>query len=83
MSGRRADFIRLTQRRDRSSPGDPATLVVSFTWRGDGQEKFRIVFTWTVEKLRVSVEPSSNETTPRYQLYGGCSVVDTDFKMIS
>lgn len=31
MSGLRADFIRLTQRRDSSSPGDPATFVDSFT----------------------------------------------------
>lgn len=32
MSGLRAVFIRLTQRRDSSSPGEPATLVLSFTW---------------------------------------------------
>ena len=31
MSGLRAVFIRLTQRRDNSSPGEPATLVLSFT----------------------------------------------------
>lgn len=34
MSGLRADFIRLTQRRDSSSPGDPATLLASFTCQG-------------------------------------------------
>lgn len=34
MSGLRADFIRLTQRRDSSSPGDPATLLASFTYQG-------------------------------------------------
>lgn len=35
MSGLRADFIRLTQRRDSSSPGDPATLLASFTYQGE------------------------------------------------
>ena len=34
MSGRRAVFIRLTQRRVSSSPGEPATLVLSFTCTG-------------------------------------------------
>lgn len=41
MSGLRADFIRLTQRRDSSSPGDPATLLASFTCRG---KKWNAVF---------------------------------------
>lgn len=31
ISGLRADFIRLTQRRESNSPGDPATLVASLT----------------------------------------------------
>lgn len=31
ISGLRADFIRLTQRRDSNSPGEPATLVASLT----------------------------------------------------
>lgn len=38
ISGRRAVFVRLTQRRDSNSPGDPATLVLSFTYEQAGEE---------------------------------------------
>lgn len=33
MSGRKAVFRRVTHRRDSTSPGDPAVLVLSLTWK--------------------------------------------------
>ena len=33
MSGRKAVFRSVTQRRDSTSPGDPAVLVLSLTWK--------------------------------------------------
>lgn len=36
MSGRKAVFRRVTQRRDSTSPGEPAVLVLSLTWKFTG-----------------------------------------------
>lgn len=44
MSGLRAVFIRFTQRRDSSSPGEPATLAVSFTYKHMDEGWFIVVY---------------------------------------
>lgn len=47
MSGRKAVFRRVTQRRESTSPGDPAVLVLSLTWKFTFKPTFRCVHVYS------------------------------------